>query len=294
VIKSNKNLFYVTIIQEMANMNIIMYFVIFFRLHNVFLGVLLMLTGGFLGLGQIQLTPSLVIAVLVIILAGMGCVALDNYWDQEVDQVVHPRRADALDHLSSRFAWISGFILFSLAIIIGFFVSISFGLFIVGGFILFLFYELVTKNRGLIGNITVAITLPLIIISGGVAVHNPYPSFVIFFISFFPILGGEILRDIRDLEGDKKNRHTLPMSIGIPAAQTLGIGFISTYLFLSPVPYLIDLVDLWYIPGIVIADIILITVIAYIKIKPCSIRSITEITKFAWLIGTISLIIGIS
>ena len=253
-----------------------------------------MLTGGFLGLGQIQLTPSLVIAVLAIILAGMGCVALDNYWDQEVDQVVHPRRADALDHLSSRFAWVSGFILFSLAIIIGFFVSISFGLFIVVGFILFLFYELVTKNRGLIGNITVAITLPLIIMSGGVAVHNPYPSFVIFFISFFPVLGGEILRDIRDIEGDKKNRHTLPMSIGIPAAQTLGIGFISTYLFLSPVPYLFDLVDLWYIPGIVIADIILITVIAYSKIKPCSIRSITEITKFAWLIGTISLTIGIS
>ena len=269
-------------------------FLIFFRLHNVFLGIMLILTGGFLGGGRIQITQSLAIAVLAIIFAGMGCVALNNYWDQEVDKIVHPRRADALEYFSLRFAYISGFMLFSLAIITGLFVSILFEFFIVGGFILFLFYEFITKNRGLIGNITVAITLPLIIIAGGVAVNNPYPSFVIFVISFFPVLGGEILRDIRDLEGDKKNRHTLPMSIGVPAAQTLGIGLISTYLFLSIIPYFIDLVDLLYIPGIVIADIMIITVIVCGNIKKYSIRSITEITKFAWIIGTISLVVGIS
>lgn len=274
-------------------MNIIIHFLIFFRLHNVLLGVLLILTGGFLGLDGIQITVPLAIAMLSIMFSGMGCIALNNYWDQEVDKIAHPLRVQALNYLTPRFAYLSGFILFVFAFIIGIFVSISFELFVIGGFILFLFYEHVTKNRGLSGNITVAFTLPLVVISGGVAVNNSLPSIVIFFISFFPILGGEILRDIRDLEGDKKNRHTLPMSIGIPSAQTLGIGLIATYLFLSFLPYLMSLVDLWYLPGIIIADILIIAVIAFTFIKKCSIRSITEITKAAWVIGMLSLIIGI-
>ena len=274
-------------------MNGIINFLIFFRLHNVFLGVLLILTGGFLGIDQIEITSSLFIAVLAIIFAGMGCVALNNYWDREIDKIVHPLRVDALEYLSYRFAYISGFVLFIISIVTGFFVSIFFGFFIAGGFILFLFYEFITKKRGLIGNITVAFTLPLVIIAGGVAVNNVYPGFVIFVISFFPVLGGEILRDVRDIKGDKKNRKTLPMSIGIHKSKNLGIGLTSSYLILSIIPYFINLVDIWYFPGIIIADILIITIFACHNIRKWSIRYITEITKFAWLIGTISLIIGI-
>jgi len=275
-------------------MNIIVNFLIFFRMHNVLLGVLLILTGGFLGLGEIQITSPLFIAIFAIIFACMGCVALNNYWDREVDKIVHPLRVKAIEYFSYRSSYVSGFALFILSIITGMFVSILFGFFIIAGFILFLIYEFITKNRGLIGNITVAATLPLVIFVGGVAVNNPYPGFVIFVISFFPIIGGEILRDIRDLKGDKKNRHTLPMSIGVDSAKKLGIGLASTYIFLSSIPYIIDLVGIWYIPGIIIADILIVTVIICNNIGKCTIKCITEITKLAWIIGTISIIIGIS
>ena len=274
-------------------MNIIFNFLIFFRIHNVLLGVLLILIGGFLGLGKVLITETLAIAMLSILFSCMGCVALNNYWDREVDKIVHPLRVKALNSLTPQFAYLSGFILFICAFITGIFVSISFELFLILGFILFLFYEHKTKNRGLSGNMTVAVTLPLILISGGVAVHNPHPSIIIFFISVLPLLGGEILRDIRDIEGDKKNRHTLPMRIGIPSAKTLGIGLIATYLFLSLLPYLLNLVNLWYLPGVVIADILIIAVTAFALKKKCSIRIVTELTKAAWIIGLLSLIIGI-
>lgn len=274
-------------------MNIIFNFLIFFRFHNVLFGVLLVLTGGFLGLGKIQITDSLVIAMVSILVSCMGCVALNNYWDKEVDKIVHPLRAQALDSLTPRFAYLSGFFLFICAFITGIFVSTIFILFLIIGFMLFLFYEQRTKNRGLSGNITVAIALPLILISGGVAVNNPFPSSIIFFISVPPVLGGEILRDIRDVKGDEMKRHTLPMSIGISAAKTLGIGLVVTYLFLSLVPYVMNLVNLWYLPGVVIADILIIAVTAFAVKKNCSVRIVTEVTKVAFIIGLFSLIIGI-
>ena len=73
-----------------------------------------------------------------------------------------------------------------------------------------------TKEKGLIGNISISILVAAVVLYGASSIEGLaaslcwYVAGVVFFVN----LAREIIKDCQDMEADGESRNTLPMSIG--------------------------------------------------------------------------------
>jgi geranylgeranylglycerol-phosphate geranylgeranyltransferase len=154
-------------------------------------------------------------------------------------------------------------------------------------------YELYTKKNGFIGNITVAFISSITFIFGGAAVGNPLSSLPITLLAFLIIFGREIIMDIRDIEGDKKFRQTLPNKIGIKKSSYISSILLILAIIFSPIPYILDLVNIWYFYIIIPTNILIfITIIWFLKDHKNAGLS-AHIIRGALALGLIGFIFGI-
>jgi geranylgeranylglycerol-phosphate geranylgeranyltransferase len=263
------------------------------RPQNIFLAILLVLTGAIVGSGTLVLSFSLLLALVSISFAAVGTIALNNYSDIKIDKIAHPTRPLPSEKLSSKKVLYFGVCMLVIAIIFALFVNISYLLLTLLGVTFFILYELVLKKYGIIGNLLVAVVGPLACFAGGYIVNNPYPSFFLLILLFPQIFGGEIIRDVRDQQGDKLNRKTLPLQIGAKPALIFGLSIIFITIFISPLPYLFQISSIWYLLGIWITDV-LIVIGVFLSIKDNkNLILTTKITKIAIFICIFSFLIGI-
>ena len=263
------------------------------RPQNMFLGMLLVFTGAIVGSGTLVLSFPLLLALVSISFAAAGTIVLNNYSDIKIDKIVHPSRPLPSKKISPEKVLYFGVSMFAISISIAFFVNITYTLFTFLGVILFVLYETCFKKYGLIGNLLVAIVIPLICVAGGYIVNNPYPSYFLVIVLFPQIFGGEIIRDVRDFKGDKIIRKTLPSKIGGKPALFVGLLIIFITIFISPIPYLLKISSFWYLLGIVVTDIlIIIGVLISVKDNKKIILT-TKITKIAIVVTIFSFLIGI-
>jgi geranylgeranylglycerol-phosphate geranylgeranyltransferase len=75
-------------------------------------------------------------------------------------------------------------------------------------------------------------------------------------MAFLSNTGREITKGIVDVQGDKtKNIQTLAVRYGEKTAAVAAIIFYLSAVLLSPVPWLINLVTVWFIPFVAITDV---------------------------------------
>ncbi len=263
------------------------------RPQNIFLGMLLVYTGAVLGSAALVLSLSIILAMISVSFAAAGAVTLNNYFDIEIDKIVHPIRSLPSRRISLNQALYLGIIMFAIALIAAFFVNIPYFLMTLLGVTLFGLYELLFKKIGLAGNLLVAVTIPLVCVAGGYILNNPYPSFFLLMILFPQIFGGEIIRDVRDQRGDKLQRKTLPSQIGEKTALIAGLSIIFITIFVSPLPYLLQISGIWYLLGIVTTDILIIIGVLLSVKKFNNLILTTKITKIALFTSILSFLIGI-
>ena len=116
------------------------------------------------------------------------------------------------------------------------------------GVVLIFSYELSLKNKVFIGNIAVAFTVALSFTYGGAIVSNLVKSIIFTFIAFFIFLGREIIMDVRDFEGDKQTRVTLPLKIGKKSAVYSASIVIIISIGLLFLPFFLDIfTSIWYV-----------------------------------------------
>ena len=96
------------------------------------------------------------------------------------------------------------------------------------------------------GNILVAFTVSLSFMYGGAIAGDFFKPIFFTLITFFIFFGREIIMDIRDFEGDKKTRVTLPLIIGKKFAVYLASFMISISIILLFVLYFFGLFSIWY------------------------------------------------
>ncbi|MBE0518796.1 MAG: prenyltransferase, partial [Thermoplasmata archaeon] len=102
-------------------------------------------------------------------------------------------------------------------------------------------------------------------------------------------LGREIVKDIQDVEGDKGIRLTLPMRIG-----TRNAGFVASLSFvgaviLSPVPYMQELLSIYYVPIVLVSDAIFIYCAMIHFADP---KRGQKVAKLAMLVALIAFLFG--
>lgn len=236
---------------------------------------------------------NLLLAMIVAILVTAGSMAINDYFDWEIDKVIHPERPVPSGRLSPKEAlWFAILSLF-IALIFSFVINIlCFGIILLSvGFIIF--YEKFLKNQGLAGNMIVAFLSSLPFTFGGASVGQPYNAMILSLIAFFLVLGREILMDVRDMEGDRLSRVTLPMKIGEKHAIYLGCIFLIATIALTPLPIFFGILKMWYAVIIIPADF-LIAYAMLLSLKNIQNTAITpNIVRVAMAVGLVGFIAGI-
>lgn len=235
------------------------------RLQATLLGPAGAYIGGLVA-GAPYLSVPLLLAAVVVFLVGAGSMPLNDYFDRKIDAISHPERPIPQNILSAKGVLYFSFILFGIATVISYYINLlCFGI-VLFSLIFLLGYEVLFKNYGFAGNITVAFLSAMAFTFGGAAVGNPLASFLFSVITFFLFIGIEVFKDVHDIKGDVLSRNTLPMRIGEKKAVLVGATGLIIAVLLTPLPYILYGFNMTYLVCMIIVDILWIYG-AFITIK---------------------------
>ena len=223
------------------------------------LTILLALAGTYLGgiiAGAEPTSSPLILAMTAVALTTASSMAYNDYLDRDIDKISHPERPLPNKILKPKTLLYYAVGLFLLATLLTTQINLL-CLLMLGFTLLILFsYELMFKNQGFAGNITVAFLSSLSFTFGGAAVNNPTASFIFSLITFFLFVAIEIYKDVHDVKGDALNRVTLPMKIGEKNAAIIGSASLVIAILITPIPYLYYNFGLAYLTFMILVDII--------------------------------------
>ncbi len=229
--------------------------------------------------------------ITVFLITGAGN-ALNDYFDAGIDAVNRPDRPIPSGRLKKGSAYNLSIILFTCGIFTAYFIgAVPFFIALFNSFLLY-FYAFSLKRKVFVGNLGVSYLTGSTFLFGGAAygIKGIEATSVLFFLSMLATLAREIVKAIEDMEGDRKDGAvTLPISIGErPSAYIAsGVGMLSV--MLSPLPYITEMFNIYYLAIVGIADIIfLYAVLMIIKKKPSASSKYFKIAMFLALIAFIA------
>lgn len=253
------------------------------------------LAGAYIG-GLVAGSPyfsfPLLLATAVVFLIGAGSMAFNDYFDKDIDKISHPLRPIPSKRLTAKEELFFSVILFGLAVVISAFINwICLGIVLFS--ITFLYgYEVYFKNYGLAGNVAVAFLSAMSFTFGGAAVGKPFSSVVLSLIVFFMFTGRETLKDVQDVKGDLLSRNTLPMRIGERNAAIVGSVFLGFSIILSPLPFLLGQLKIYYLIFISIVDLICLYAIKETLKDLANTERSVGLIRAAAAIGIFAIIVG--
>jgi geranylgeranylglycerol-phosphate geranylgeranyltransferase len=186
-----------------------------------------------------------------------GSMAVNDYYDREIDAINEPNRPIPSGLVKPREALVFALIL----AVVGFAAAYVTGIrplaVAVISWVLFTTYTTVGKRSGLPGNFLVSTCVAMPFVYGSVVLTGGVDMNVLIFVSmvFLSNTGREITKGIVDVEGDlKQNVKTLAVRFGTGAASIAASLFNVSATLLSPIPLLLGLVSLWYVPLVSVTD----------------------------------------
>ena len=262
-----------------------------FRFGNGIMGILGVVIGAFIAvgfdLGDHVLNLLISCGVIVAFMAGGN--SLNDYIDVEIDKTAHPERPLPRGEISpstARTIGISGIVIacvLSVAMM-----SAIVTVVVVIAAALMVSYELFLKQRGFIGNITIAVLTGMIFLFGGAVVGKVEWNLVIAAMAALVSVGREIAKDIQDMDSDE-GRKTLPMMIGVKRASIVAAAFFVLGPILSIWP-LVDHMFGWLYCIVFAADALFIYS-AFIIFRKADVSQRTA--KYAMLIALIAFVSGV-
>ena len=201
---------------------------------------------------------DVVVSAAVVLAFVAGANALNDYRDRELDRVAHPMRPIPMRIITPKAAATTAAMLFGAALVMGWIVSVVSFVIVITSLAIMLAYEFLLKSEGLAGNMAISWLTAALFLFGGAAVDSMDLALILAALAFFASLGREIVKDIQDIRGDAETRKTLPMRIGRRGAGVFASGALATAVVLSPVPFLLSLVSVWYMPFVAVADTVFI------------------------------------
>jgi geranylgeranylglycerol-phosphate geranylgeranyltransferase len=226
-------------------------------------------SGGFLPKEPLSLILSCLSTFLLI---GMLNI-FNDIEDLNIDKLIHSKRAIASGKISLVFSrnYLIGLLLASMIlagaasfisgkplILVIFFTGLLMGL----------LYEVWLKKKGFWGNANVAlmITLPFLM---GASISGITPIIVVLcLMAFVTGIAKEVINDVKDLDGDKGFRSTLPQKIGVKPSLFYSTLLLIITILLSSLPIFMLGVNIPYVSIIGTADLILVGVIISSYYRP--------------------------
>ena len=185
---------------------------------------------------------------------------INDIYDIEIDKVNQPERPLAKQIISINSALSLSLILLLIGLTSSLLIS-YYNIIITAIFsILSWFYNIWGKKQGIIGNSIVASSMSIPFIFGGVITGNI--SLLVWSISLIAFLSGmgrEIIKTIADIKGDKiKGIKSVSIQFGSRNAMLIACGFIIISILISFIPIYLNLIQIYYIPLLILTDFILL------------------------------------
>lgn len=200
-----------------------------FRMVNAVMGAVGLLVACFMAAGtdafasEYLIDMAICAAVVVVFVAGGN--SINDSIDYEIDKVSHPERPVPMGKITPKQAHAAGISLLLLAVILSIFtLDVACIVIVVIASVLMYLYEVMLKQRGFIGNLTIAVLTGMVFLLGSAIVHDVWANLPPAMMAALVSVGREICKDIEDMEGDE-GRHTLPMMIGKRNAAIVAVLF---------------------------------------------------------------------
>ncbi|MDP6684802.1 MAG: geranylgeranylglycerol-phosphate geranylgeranyltransferase [Candidatus Marinimicrobia bacterium] len=239
----------------------------------------------------------LISTVLTVGLFIGGANIFNDIQDKKEDNINKPERPIAAGQISLKAAGNYAKVLFISGAGMCFLLPLSATLlvwFIV--FPLLIFYSLKLKSIPLVGNGVIAFLLGLTFLFCGLVFENINPMFIPAGLAFSLTLVRELIKDIEDMEGDKKSGlRTFPIMFGLDKAVQLVILLSVATGIVSVIPYFTNLYSAFYLIPLVLGVELPLTIVVFSFMKSHSrstARKSSILLKIATIMGIISIYTG--
>ena len=217
----------------------ILYFIELSRPINGLIAFISVFLGALLASGSLSpLINVFIVAVAAFLIISAGN-ALNDVCDIEIDKINKPKRPIPSGKITRRKALVFSVIMLEIGTCMGIFVGLTAFLIAFSVSVCLALYAVRLKRTPLAGNVVVGLLTALIFISGGVAVNSLIGTIIPAIFSFLFTTAREIVKDIEDVEGDRRaGAKTIPIFWGARAAMYLIFIFMTLVIAFSPIPYL--------------------------------------------------------
>lgn len=224
-----------------------------------------------------------------VVATGAG-MAINDYFDRDIDRVNDPDRPIPRGAVSPRGALAFSAVLFLLAV--AFAVTLpplAIGIAVVN-LLALVTYTSVFKGTPGLGNALVSYLVGSAFLFGGAAVGSPGASAVLAVLAGLSTFAREVIKDVEDVAGDRaEGLRTLPVTVGERRSLGLAAVALGVAILASPVPYLRETFGLAYLVLVAPADAIM----AYAAARSFGDATAGQsLLKYGMLVATAAFVVG--
>ena len=206
--------------------------------------------------GNFSLNAFLACVVVFMVIGGGN--AINDYFDHKIDAINKPNRPIPSGRISLNIVKTYSIALFVVGTLIAFLIGLLPGLIALFTSIVLILYAYNLKKMPIIGNMVVSFFITLTFVFGAVVVGEPLLS-ILGFSPFFITMMREIVKDMEDMEGDKKEgARTLPILYGLKLSSAAAAFFMALAVITSPIPYFTGILTIFYLPLLFVGDMIFV------------------------------------
>jgi geranylgeranylglycerol-phosphate geranylgeranyltransferase len=212
--------------------------------------------GGVLGTGLGDAVDWVAAVVATVLAVGAG-MAINDYFDREIDRVNRPDRPIPRGAVSPREALAFSGLLFGMAVALAVTLPpLAVGIAVVNLLALVAYTEFFKGLPGL-GNALVGYLTGSTFLFGGAAVGGRLESvLVLFALASLATFAREVVKDVEDVAGDREEGlRTLPIAYGERRSLYLATAVLVVAVLASPAPYLLGTFGLSYLLIVLPADV---------------------------------------
>lgn len=210
------------------------------------------------GVGLLSSPRELVLAFLTGLFMTGGAMAVNDYYDREIDAINEPGRPIPSGAVSPGEALVISGVFSVLGLGSAWLTSVNNLAIGVFAWVAMMAYSTFGKRMGFPGNLMVSACVSLPFVYGGImAGGGAMGSSVLFaLIAFMANTGREVTKGIVDVEGDRASGiKTVAVSRGPGVAVWVSVALYISAVLVSYVPVYLGLVSIWYSPFVALTDI---------------------------------------
>jgi geranylgeranylglycerol-phosphate geranylgeranyltransferase len=237
---------------------------------------------------------KLFFALLSASLISAGGYVINDFFDLETDRINKPSRPLPEGKVKAKSALIFSLILFLTGLLLSLLIKKIAFIVALTAVVLLVLYSFKLKRAPLVGNLLVSFVCGLAFVYGGMVARDFRLSLIPAGFAFLFHLGREILKDVEDVRGDLSVRaQTIPIAWGVNLSLLLTTFVFSGLIFLTIVPYYLNLFPLLYLALVIGLDLLLLYVMISMwrDQSRSNLGMLSGILKFGMILGLVAIFV---